>query len=86
MEHRKPKTPLCWQSGGDYDLKWTAGSNAKTLQYSPVGVILCHLGVKYKSYCGDVGRTYLIDPPAEARARVQGSGLRVRDAGLRVEG
>ena len=56
------------QSGGVYDLKWTAGANDTKLSYSPVGIILCHLGVKYKSYCGDVGRTYLIDPPAEVNA------------------
>lgn len=39
--------------------------------YSPVGVLVVQLGVRYKSYCSSVARTYLIDPPpavAEAYA------------------
>lgn len=55
--------PFIVQSGGDYDLRWTAGSNDKTLVYEPVGIIVCQLGCRYKSYCSNVGRTYLIDPP-----------------------
>ena len=64
----KPKNvdvcyPFVIQSGGDYDLRWTAGSNDRSLVYDPVGIIVCQLGCRYKSYCSNVGRTYLIDPP-----------------------
>ncbi|CAO3689607.1 unnamed protein product [Umbelopsis ramanniana] len=47
------------QSGGDYKLKSSAVSNEKKLH---PGVILCSLGARYKSYCSNVGRTYLVDP------------------------
>ena len=55
--------PFVVQSGGDYDLRWTAGSNDRTLVYEPTGVVICQLGCRYKWYCSNVGRTYLIDPP-----------------------
>lgn len=28
------------------------------------GVILCSLGIRYKSYCSNVGRTFMVDPDA----------------------
>ena len=55
--------PFIVQSGGEYDLRWSAGSNDKPLAYEPTGVIVCQLGCRYKWYCSNVGRTYLIDPP-----------------------
>ncbi len=55
--------PFIVQSGGEYDLRWTAGSNDRSLVYDPMGIIVCQLGCRYKSYCSNVGRTYLIDPP-----------------------
>ncbi|KAF9107211.1 FACT complex subunit spt16 [Mortierella sp. AM989] len=51
-------TPII-QSGGDYDLKTSAVSNGKELH---AGTIICSLGVRYKSYCSNIGRTFLIDP------------------------
>ncbi|KAF9359172.1 FACT complex subunit spt16 [Mortierella sp. NVP85] len=51
-------TPII-QSGGDYDLKTSAVSNEKELH---AGTIVCSLGVRYKSYCSNIGRTFLIDP------------------------
>ncbi|OAQ33302.1 metallopeptidase family M24 protein [Linnemannia elongata AG-77] len=51
-------TPII-QSGGDYDLKTSAVSNEKDLH---AGTIICSLGVRYKSYCSNIGRTFLIDP------------------------
>jgi len=51
-------TPII-QSGGDYDLKVSAQSNEKNLQ---PGVILSSLGIRYKSYCASMGRTFLISP------------------------
>ena len=54
-------TPII-QSGGDYDLKPSAMSNESNLTG---GVILCSMGLRYRSYCSNVGRTYLIDPTKE---------------------
>ncbi|KAI1312608.1 FACT complex subunit spt16 [Mortierella claussenii] len=51
-------TPII-QSGGDYDLKTSAVSNDKELH---AGTIICSLGVRYRSYCSNIGRTFLIDP------------------------
>ncbi|KAI8362394.1 FACT complex subunit spt16 [Mortierella sp. GBAus27b] len=51
-------TPII-QSGGDYDLKTSAVSNSQELH---AGTIICSLGVRYKSYCSNIGRTFLIDP------------------------
>jgi len=60
--------PVLLQSGGAYDLKWTAGSDDSLLAYDPVGVIVAQLGVRYKSYCATVGRSFLIDAPAAVAA------------------
>lgn len=51
------------QSGGDYDIKPSAQSTNKTLVGD--GVILASLGLRYKSYCSNIGRTFLIDPSKE---------------------
>ncbi|KAI9304410.1 FACT complex subunit-domain-containing protein [Cunninghamella echinulata] len=51
-------TPII-QSGGKYDLRSSALSNNDNLHS---GVILCSLGVRYKYYCSNIGRTFLIDP------------------------
>ncbi|CAN6642426.1 FACT complex subunit Spt16p [Trichomonascus vanleenenianus] len=47
------------QSGGKYDLRPSAFADKNRLQ---PGVILCSLGLRYKSYCSNVSRTFLIDP------------------------
>lgn len=49
------------QSGGAYDLKSSAQTDDQRLK---PGVILCSLGIRYKSYCSNVGRTFMIDPDA----------------------
>ncbi|BFZ55603.1 FACT complex subunit spt16 [Savitreella phatthalungensis] len=51
-------TPII-QSGGVYDLKPSAETTNAPLSGD---VIVCSLGLRYKSYCSNVGRTYLIDP------------------------
>ncbi|KAL1528547.1 hypothetical protein AB1Y20_009890 [Prymnesium parvum] len=51
-------TPII-QSGGKFNLKPTAASNSDNLYY---GAITCSLGARYKSYCSNVGRTYMINP------------------------
>lgn len=52
-------TPII-QSGGDYDIKVSAQSNSKNLKFD---VIICSLGARYRNYCGNVTRTFLVDPP-----------------------
>ncbi|KAI0223979.1 FACT complex subunit spt16 [Massospora cicadina] len=57
-------TPII-QSGGIYDLKPSAASDDRELTS---GVIICTLGVRYKNYCSNIGRTLLIDvTPAQER-------------------
>ncbi|CAO3594139.1 unnamed protein product [Absidia cylindrospora] len=51
-------TPII-QSGGKYDLRTSAISDNKPLHG---GVVLCSFGVRYKFYCSNIGRTYLINP------------------------
>ncbi|KTW29590.1 chromatin-remodeling protein SPT16 [Pneumocystis jirovecii RU7] len=51
-------TPII-QSSGNYDLRPSAVSDDNLLQGD---VILCSLGLRYKSYCSNIGRTYMIDP------------------------
>ncbi|RHZ49171.1 hypothetical protein Glove_529g41 [Diversispora epigaea] len=57
------RTDICYapiiQSGGNYNFKATAQSDNNLLHD---GTILCSLGVRYKSYCSNIGRTILIDP------------------------
>ncbi|CAA21804.1 histone H2A-H2B chaperone, FACT complex subunit Spt16 [Schizosaccharomyces pombe] len=54
-------TPII-QSGGSYDLKPSAITDDRNLHGD---VVLCSLGFRYKSYCSNVGRTYLFDPDSE---------------------
>lgn len=48
------------QSGGEYDLKPSAFSTEN--RFVGDGVIVSSLGLRYKNYCSNVGRTFLIDP------------------------
>ncbi|KAK2739035.1 FACT complex subunit spt16 [Myotisia sp. PD_48] len=47
------------QSGGNYDLRFTAVPDNKNL--SP-GIILAGFGIRYKTYSAVIARTYLVDP------------------------
>lgn len=51
-------TPII-QSGGNYDLKSSAQSDDAKLK---PGIVYCSLGVRYQSYCCNIGRTYFVDP------------------------
>ena len=51
-------TPII-QSGGAYDVKPTASSDEARLK---PGVVIASIGVRYKSYCGNVARTFFVDP------------------------
>jgi len=54
-------TPII-QSGGVYDFKSSAESDNRMLHD---GTILCSFGVRYKSYCSNIGRTILFNPTKE---------------------
>jgi nucleosome binding factor SPN SPT16 subunit len=47
------------QSGGKFDLKMTAVVDDELLH---AGVIIASMGLRYKSYCSIIARTYLVDP------------------------
>jgi nucleosome binding factor SPN SPT16 subunit len=47
------------QSGGKFDLKMNAQIDDEVLH---AGVILSSMGLRYKSYCSLIARTYLVDP------------------------
>ena len=55
------------QSGGTYDLRSSAQSDDQRLR---LGVIVASMGVRYKSYCSNVARTFLIDPHPVSDMRV----------------
>lgn len=57
--------PPLFQSGGEYEIKFSKVSNDKNMHY---GVIICHVGARYASYCANIGRTYFIDPTEEQKA------------------
>lgn len=47
------------QSGGNFDLKFSATSNSDNLQ---PGIILASFGIRYKTYGSAIARTFLVDP------------------------
>ncbi|KAK3325821.1 transcription elongation complex subunit [Apodospora peruviana] len=47
------------QSGGKFDLKWQQDSNNEVLH---PGVIIAAMGLRYRSYCSQIARTYMVDP------------------------
>lgn len=54
------------QSGGDFDLKPSALLTDQL--FVGDGAIVASLGLRYKNYCSNVGRTFLIDPSPEMEA------------------
>ncbi|CAB9516099.1 FACT complex subunit SPT16 [Seminavis robusta] len=48
------------QSGGKYDIRVSAQSNSDALSHD---IITVSLGARYKMYCSNVARTFLVDPP-----------------------
>ncbi|KAG0652062.1 Facilitates chromatin transcription complex subunit spt16 [Hyphodiscus hymeniophilus] len=47
------------QSGGKFDLKMSAQVDDENLH---AGIILASMGLRYKTYCSLIARTYLVDP------------------------
>ncbi|KAI9126998.1 hypothetical protein K1719_001557 [Acacia pycnantha] len=57
------------RSGGEFDLRPSALSNDELLHYDSSSVIICAVGARYKSYCSNIGRTFLIDAgPFQSKA------------------
>ncbi|KDQ13142.1 hypothetical protein BOTBODRAFT_66895 [Botryobasidium botryosum FD-172 SS1] len=50
-------------SAGGYDLKPSAESTEDNVAHQ--GIILASIGIKYKGYCAQVGRSFLVDPTKE---------------------
>lgn len=48
------------QSGGKYDIRVSAQSTKEKLKHD---VIMVSLGARYKNYCSNVSRTFLVDAP-----------------------
>ena len=48
------------QSGGKYELKVSAQSTSDSLAHD---IIVVSLGARYKLYCSNIARTFLVDPP-----------------------
>ncbi|KAI0981096.1 hypothetical protein GJ496_001499 [Pomphorhynchus laevis] len=61
--------PPIFQSGDNrYSLKYSASSDDHILQF---GAVVCMFGIRYKSYCSNVGRTFLIFPTATVESNYQ---------------
>ncbi|CAG0919160.1 unnamed protein product [Notodromas monacha] len=52
--------PPIIQSGGHYNLKFSILSDGNQLHF---GAIVCCLGIRYKSYCSNIVRTLMVNPP-----------------------
>ncbi|XP_023692218.2 FACT complex subunit SPT16-like [Paramormyrops kingsleyae] len=54
--------PPIIQSGGNYSLKFSIVSDKNHMHF---GAITCAMGIRYKSYCSNLVRTLMVDPPQE---------------------
>lgn len=52
--------PAIIQSGGNYNLKFSAQSDKNNLSF--LGTIVCMLGYRYKNYCSNIVRTLMVEP------------------------
>ncbi|KAH9426311.1 FACT complex subunit SPT16 [Dermatophagoides pteronyssinus] len=56
--------PAIIQSGGQYNLKFSASSDKNILHF---GTITCSLGLRYRQYCSNIVRTLLVNPTDEQK-------------------
>lgn len=56
----EPCYPPIIQSGGNYALKFSVSSDKNPLHF---GSIVCCMGVRYKNYCSNICRTFMVNPP-----------------------
>lgn len=52
------------QSGGTYDLRVSAASTEAKLSDD---IIIVSLGARYKNYCSNISRSFLVDPPKKVQ-------------------
>ncbi|KAJ7197220.1 FACT complex subunit SPT16 [Mycena pura] len=62
-----PPIIISRSSSTGYDLRYTAESTSDNISHK--GVLLVAFGLRYKSYCGNVGRTFIVDPTPEQEAQ-----------------
>ncbi|XP_064111889.1 FACT complex subunit spt16-like isoform X4 [Macrobrachium nipponense] len=56
----EPCYPPIIQSGGNYALKFSVSSDKNAMHF---GAIICCMGVRYKNYCSNICRTFMVNPP-----------------------
>ncbi|CAF1037590.1 unnamed protein product [Rotaria sp. Silwood1] len=62
--------PAIVQSGGNYNLKFSANVDKNLLHYGGSSII-CAFGIRYKSYCSNLVRTLLVNPSEEMKKNYQ---------------
>lgn len=64
----KSNIDMCYppiiQSGGNYKLKFSVVADKENVHF---GAIICAFGIRYKSYCSNLVRTFLVDPSQEVQ-------------------
>ena len=74
--------PPIFQSGGEYELKYSAESAGTKLHYAtPPAVVHMSVGARYTQYCSNVGRTYMVDPTKTQEA-TYAAVLKAQEAGI----
>uniref|UniRef100_A0A0P4WN20 FACT complex subunit n=1 Tax=Scylla olivacea TaxID=85551 RepID=A0A0P4WN20_SCYOL len=56
----EPCYPPIIQSGGNYALKFSVSSDKNPMHFD---AIVCCMGVRYKNYCSNICRTFMVNPP-----------------------
>nr|XP_060636057.1 FACT complex subunit SPT16 [Anolis sagrei ordinatus] len=56
--------PPIIQSGGHYNLKFSVVSEKSYVHF---GTVTCAMGIRYKSYCSNLVRTLMVDPPQDTQ-------------------
>ncbi|KAF7322686.1 FACT complex subunit SPT16 [Mycena chlorophos] len=67
VEFCYPPIIISRSSSSGYDLRFTAESTEDSISHK--GVFLIAFGLRYKSYCTNVGRTFMVDPTPEQEAQ-----------------
>ncbi|KAJ6500436.1 FACT complex subunit SPT16 [Mycena sanguinolenta] len=67
VEFCYPPIIISRSSSSGYDLRYTVESTTDLISHK--GVLLVAFGLKYKSYCANVGRTFIVDPTPEQEAQ-----------------
>ncbi|KAJ7286043.1 FACT complex subunit SPT16 [Mycena rebaudengoi] len=67
VEFCYPPIIISRSSSTGYDLRYTAESTEDYISHK--GVLLVAFGMRYKSYCANVGRTFIVDPTPEQEAQ-----------------